>query len=818
MLARVAVVFVFVSGVFGVSDRVLLAQSLPPFVVGFERFARYGDMSPVDAGELLISELSCTACHASPDPSLAPKHGPRLAGAGNRLQADWIKSFLLSPQEIDPGTTMPSTLHGIDREEQRASAEAIAAYLESQREAFPILKAGGALPVVHEFWSKGDAGRGRELYHKVGCVACHEPDADYEPPSSVPSPIDALIEQLEPEEIEEMGLARMARRVESVPHGKLREKYSIRSLTMLLIDPASVRPDARMPSMRLQPAEAADIATYLMESQPITDDLAPAEADSNLIARGQRLFIQLRCVNCHDLEPKAVPNPARPLSELQLEAKTSCLQNANSRMPHYQLEAMQVEAILARLSNLDQAPPTADQTVRQQMTKLNCYACHQRTRKEDDAVLGGVGRFRKPYFETSGEIDLGDEGRLPPPLTNVGRKLLPSALESVFTAKASPRRPFMTIRMPAYHSKAAAPLITALPEADQADATTENELFGDARGLAEVGRELVNTGCVECHEFRGESLPGAIGVDIDAIHTRVYPQWFLEFIRDPGKLKARTRMPTFFPDGQSNRKDLLGGDVDRQIAAIWHYLKNADPLPEKIASERSKNYELKPDDRPLIQRTFMPQVGTHAIAVGLPGGLNYAFDAERVLLSLAWKGRFLDARGTWFERFAPPAEPLGENVITFPDVFPFAATNTSQQLERTAGYSAEPPARFGGYQLDPEGVPTFLYETDSWQIEDRIEAIDGETLLRTWTLRRATESDENLAAQPVTWCVLAGEQLRRTGAMSMSNERGLTATVIRGVNGPGKVVDAQSRKIWLVTMPEASSSTDAREIKLEYRW
>jgi hypothetical protein len=213
----------------------------------------------------------------------------------------------------------------------------------------------------------------------------------------------------------------------------------------------------------------------------------------------------------------------------------------------------------------------------------------------------------------------------------------------------------------------------------------------------------------------------------------------------------------------------------------------------------------------------MSEVGTHAIAVGLPGGLNFAFDAERVRLSLAWKGRFLDARGTWFERFAPPAEPLGEEAITFPDVFPFATTKTFQ-LDKKSRSSAAPPARFGGYRLDQAGVPTFLYKTDSWQIEDRIEATGEETLLRTWMLRRTAESIDESDSQPTMCCVHAGEQLRRTGPMSMSNERGLTATVISGVDGPGKVFEAPSRKIWLLKVHERSPSTNAHEIKLEYRW
>ena len=48
------------------------------FVSGFERFARYDEISNTEAGSLLISELNCTACHANDDPWLQPKGGPRF--------------------------------------------------------------------------------------------------------------------------------------------------------------------------------------------------------------------------------------------------------------------------------------------------------------------------------------------------------------------------------------------------------------------------------------------------------------------------------------------------------------------------------------------------------------------------------------------------------------------------------------------------------------------------------------------------------------------------------------------------------------------
>jgi len=74
-------------------------------------------------------------------------------------------------------------------------------------------------------------------------------------------------------------------------------------------------------------------------------------------------------------------------------------------------------------------------------------------------------------------------------------------------------------------------------------------------------------------------------------------------------------MPSFFPDGKSQRPDLLDGDVDRQIASMWAYLnsKEAFELPEKIKEARARNYELQPTDKPIVLRSFMKNAGTHAI-------------------------------------------------------------------------------------------------------------------------------------------------------------------------------------------------------------
>ena len=380
---------------------------------------------------------------------------------------------------------------------------------------------------------------------------------------------------------------------------------------MMLLDPASVRPDARMPSLRLQPVEAADIAAYLMGDHAIEPDINQLGTDSDQIAAGRRLFQELGCSSCHEVQGKTSKQVAKPLAQLRLDAKSTCLQQPQAGMPRYRLDDLQRHAVSARLDNRDTAvAPTASGSVQHQMLQLNCYACHERIRAEDGEALGGVGRFRKPYFESTGHIDLGDEGRLPPPLTGVGHKLLPAALESVFTAKSTSRRPFMTIRMPAYERDQVAELVRLFPRADGLDTTSEQAVFGSGDGLAEVGRELVNTGCVECHAFRGESLPGAIGVDLHDISSRVQPQWFYEFILSPGELKPRTRMPTFFPDGQSHRKDLLDGDVRRQIAAMWYYLEEE---PSRFPKRSPKQCRRTSNWSPWIVRSsFAPSCDRRA--------------------------------------------------------------------------------------------------------------------------------------------------------------------------------------------------------------
>lgn len=789
-----------------------------PFVAGFDRFARHGKIDTALSGWLLLTELSCTACHTATSEEFAPKLGPRLTGVGNRVRHDWIARFLRSPQLLKPGTTMPDVLAAVPESERAETAAAIAEFLMAQQEPFPEIKGTGARPVPHEFWNQGDVAAGRQLYHRVGCVACHEPDQDYETVESKPSPLDQLLEQLDADELKELGLTTAARRVESVPHGDLLAKYSRQSLTFFLLDPHSTRPSGRMPNLKLSVVEAADIATWLLREQP-QRTVEPAEStarNSELVENGRRLFGELGCANCHAVTGTVRGAMSKPLAQLDAEASRSCMGAPQTGLPHFLLDSVQSAAIksaLAERARMVSIKPAnvvqsvAEQQLHFQLLKLNCLACHERD------MQGGVGRYRRPYFETIGHVDIGDEGRLPPPLTAVGRKLQTGWLTRVLQGNGDVRS-HLRIRMPVFPAEHVKSLPALLVEADHSAAKqpAEKDVFGDISKLADDGRLLLDTGCVQCHPLRGDALPGVVGIDLQGIATRVHPQWFHDFLLDPGQLKSRTRMPTFFPGGQSQNRQILAGDTEQQIAAMWAYLKGLEryQLPPKIEQARSQDYELIPKDRPIVLRTFMDEAGTHAIAVGFPQRIHLAFDAEQVRFAHAWRGRFLDARGTWFERFAPPARPLGEKQINLPPGVPFAMFN-NEQFPHPTFDAKDVTYQFLGYRLDKSGVPTFLYRFGRFDIEDHIQPTDDGQLSR-----RLTITDRTPEQSPASLWLRGhvGRTLKYESPMSYTSDVGLTVSVSQNGERAGELNGLEGRIEWLIPL----TIERKKSIEVRYRW
>jgi mono/diheme cytochrome c family protein len=361
---------------------------------------------------------------------------------------------------------------------------------------------------------------------------------------------------------------------------------------------------------------------------------------------------------------------------------------------------------------------TKHETIIARVAELGCAACHRRD------GTGGPEPARAAFFTGTGE-DLGDEGRFPPSLDHVGYKLIQPALADTI-AHGTRLRPYLKTRMPAFGVPTAAPLAESLESCD----VPENLPVLNQKGRNEAGRKLLGSSglsCIACHAINGHKSLGISAMDLTRTIGRLRPEWLVDFLKNPADFTPGTRMPSFW---SNVKREKMWGEVD----AIRVYLLESDQsrLPEGMNSTQS--YELIPSQRPIIFRSFITGAGTQAIGVGFPEGLNIAFDAEASNWALAWKGRFLDAEGTWFDRMNPPAVPMGTEVLTFGGGPPLARLKNDREPwpDTPRGYGN---VRYLGYHLDARGYPTFRYRVDGTEVTDRIEpSHDGRTLNRelTW--------------------------------------------------------------------------------------
>ncbi len=660
----------------------LRAADVPCAVPGFERLRDAGgaDWKP-EAGKILFSELSCAACHheGTPrTPTLLWKAGPDLSSVGDRLRATWIRAYLADPAAAKPGTTMPSLLAGMEEAQKTEVIEDLTHHLMGLR----AKRKSTVEPVV------GSPKSGRTVFLSLGCVACHGKG----------------------------------------PMAGLEGKYAPGELAKFLLSPLAARPAGRMPEQRLGKKDAAHLATFLAPDAPKDEAFV---VDPERAKRGRKSFASLGCAACHGKEPTARPTPLVAL-------EGGCLApEPKPGLPRYRLSDEQREVLLLTLAAGDRSKEkTADPkaAIRHLMLQRNCFACHSRD------GLGGPTPDVGIHF-TSTKDDLGDLGRLPPPLDGVGRKFIGSALGAILRGR-DPVRSYMRVKMPGFGDELANELGKLLSKAD-ADAA-EQPLMRPKdpvhAGTAEWGREMVGIkgyACIICHDINGKPSLGIGAYDLAQMPKRLRPEWMRDFLMNPAGFPTGSRMPPFWPGGQPMNPTLGGGTTERQIDSLMRYLAEVDESlpPEGLASRAA--LVLEPKDKPLILRTFIKGTGTHAIAIGFPGGMNATFDALSSRWSLAWRGKFLDADGTWNQRYTKMEQPLGEALVHLEDAGTLAIAS-----------QGELKPQFRGYHVAEDGVPVFDYDLGALHMEDRLEPNAMLGLKRTLRVLGQTTEDVQFIAQP----------------------------------------------------------------------
>ncbi len=779
----------------------LIAHSVA--IAGDPALPGHHPLSQSQAGRVLIAELRCAACHSGIEVDTLPeKLAPDLAEAGARISPKYMRQFLESPSVAHPGTTMPDVLAARPESERPLIAEALTHFLVWQSKGSVSQKLDGSNTVDRE--------KGKALYHSVGCVACHGPQELSEGAELKP-----LVEVEEDEIDDPVATARKKIKPIAASLNHVSAKYSVRSLGDFLFQPLQVRKSGRMPDMKLTPSESLAIAGYLCGEQQPQAELVP---DATLVEAGRKYFQSLNCASCHRLP--GVDAAAKVGSLKNADLSRGCLttktESSGSNSPHFELDDHQLAAIREALS-AGTVVDSDEIALAKTLTAFRCIACHVR----DD--YGGVHDAHNPFFKGS-ELNLGDDGRIPPPLTLMGAKLQPNWLKKVLFDGESVRH-YMSTRMPQYGADNLEHLPGLFRRLDvltgpamkipNPESRNENERQQE-KLIRAAGRELLGdkgANCVACHSFNGKAANVNQGIDLLTSYERLQPAWFHSYLQKPRAFRPRTVMPSAWPDGVAAFTTILDGDTDRQIEAIWYYLSlgtsAADP-----PGVRSVSTKLEVGDHALLHRGRSRVAGFRGIAVGLPGKLNYAFNAETGTLSAIWQGEFIGVNwsGQGSGDFNPASEPiqLAQDVSfavlenddspwpLMPVMTKDAPVNPNPLYPKNVGY------QFRGYYLDEHSVPTFQYRSGAVAIEDRSVAVtdDGQK-----TLKRLLRFDAPMP-QTLWFRALVGEIARESDQLFSIGRLRLTIPVTEAKLRPLSSDSKQAELLLRLQIPQGQSSLE----------
>lgn len=716
-------------------------------------------------GLVLIDRFGCVQCHEDIRPDAlarTAKKAPDLASVGTRLRPEYIKQFVASPLSVKPGTSMPSLLGHLDDETKTRVASAIAVYLGSLSER----------PFHATAVNEEAAARGNELFHSVGCVACHSPR-------------------------DSGGKETLAD--DSVPLGDLSGKYSLESLSGFLKDPHSVRPSGRMPNLKLTHWESTEIASYLLRPNgEYSTGLAvrPDWLDSD-VALGKKYFREFRCVKCHQMDGEEEASSPR-IMVTRLDR--GCLSDQQGDWPKFSLDLEQKDAIRFALERLDE-PLDEGRQITVAMETFRCSSCHERD------GLGGVSDERNDYFQTTNE-NLGPQGRIPPTLTGVGSKLKPKWMRQVLVSGRA-IRPYVITRMPQYGAENVGHLVPLFSSVDPSPEVEFGEVI-DEKETKKVATELVgNRGlnCIACHTFQQKPAQTMPAVDLTEMAERLQKNWFYRYMRAPQLLNPGTVMPSFWPGGKAIRGEMLDGDSDRQIEALWRYLEDGRQARTPPGLKIEPIELLAETDRAVMLRRSYPDIGKRGIGVGYPGEVNLAFDAEQMRIGLIWRGKFADPGGVWRSQGHGRVRPLSREVLSFPPG-PELDDETSPWV---VDEGRPPKHQFKGYFLDDQDRPTFLYRFEDIEVEDYVIDTKNETgktvLQRTLTLNSKNDRPN------LVFRIASGESIRQDAGGWFRVGRSLRVQSVG--DNPVTVVDAADRKNLVVRLNLSAGQT---KLVLRYDW
>lgn len=516
-----------------------------------------------------------------------------------------------------------------------------------------------------------DVNRGRDLYASLGCTACHTAESD---------------------SLEGIG-----------------SKMTVADLASYLENPSRHHPGSRMPSLHLDETEALQIAAYLAGSGP--ESPAVPVTGGNAV-RGEELIRSRGCLSCHRLEDReAAPVSDLPPAVPSLSLDGGCLaEDPGPTLPRYRLDDEQRMAIRDFLRLQQQFPDVSTAPVYdfyRRIRRLRCTACHVMDHFQGGQLAGA------------------------PVLTAAGEKLRLEFLKEVLLGRVG-LRDWIPLRMPRFSRDQVEPLIQGFAKASGLDpsAPAVESVVSQQdtnKGLTLLGKDTEgkSLGCIGCHDWADYRAQGERAPQLARAASRLRYPWYRRFILNPSRILSGTSMPEHFTD-------IAPSEREESIRRIWgalgvasggRFLPGLDPAPDPWTAESHPD----PSNGAVVVRTVMPEATPAAIAVGLPGGLSYCFDAGSRRLLYAWRGGFLDLEATLQKK-------TGDDGFTLTPQIPGTRFFRSPRFPfRLADSGRLPETRFKGYRLR-DGVPEFHYSVGGAEVFERIRPGAADDGLR-WEFR-----------------------------------------------------------------------------------
>jgi cytochrome c2 len=700
-----------------------------------------GNLLMVENGRKLYQSIGCVACHAVEKGAPMKVPSVPFPNLAEKTTVDQLQAFLLDPLKQRPASRMPNL--GLGRDEARA----IAVYLLRDQLTNPQVAQGELAKI---------AGVHFEYYERNVPNAALETIGKAKPKSA--GNVDQFTLNIGAHRKDHFAL-KFSGSINIPRNGKYTFFTTSDDGSRLYIDSKEVVDNdgihpasEKQGDIELSAGEHPIVVTYFQGAADIElkvewsgPDVQRQEIPKTVLSHsgqramkplnsesytvdpqkaqmGGRMFAAMGCASCHQIPNEKSLRSSKPLADLNTDSDTGCLgAHVAKGLPQYELNDEQRQALKAAIAgkaDLNKPFDPKDQVVHT-MAALNCFACHLRN------GVGGPTAERAAMFTMSSDFDMGDEGKIPPRLNDVGAKLQASAMDAIIYEGKLHIRPVLATRMPMWGKEPSNGLVDAF---QKADAATEPAEPAFSAQNAQDGRTLIGVkglGCVNCHGIEGVHSLGMPAPELTFEHERLKFGWYKKWMDNPPAIVPGTRMPQFWLGHEAALKDIAGGTEDGQMGAIWSYMSMGQSMPLPVGLVPTGGFELVPGDSPLIHRTFMAGVGPRAILVGFPESVHIAFDANGVKLAEAWRGKFFDASGMWEGRGGKWLGPLGTDILQMPPGPAFAVLEhpDSPWPELEMGRRDEKfrnvGGHFKGYVLDKQERPTFHYILNDIDIQEQ---------------------------------------------------------------------------------------------------